>query len=142
MSDAFDFGSVDTSFLDTADSLALPPASGGDLFGGANFSFPSITLPGSVADIFGGVTPPTNLPISSAAATGGGISGFLGDLASFTTKLYQTDAQLTAAKSAADIARAKSQNALETVKTTPNVWLVLGIGAAGLFALGVMDRQK
>jgi hypothetical protein len=138
MSDVFSAGDNlgDSSFLDTL-STPADNSTFGDLPLGMPSGFP--VGGGSFADIFAGaVTPPQNLPVPA----NGGISGFLGDLTSLVSKVYAGDAQLTAAKSASDLARARAANQLQTVKTTPNVWLVLGIGAAGLFALEVMGRQK
>lgn len=151
MSDIFDAGDNlgDSSFLDTSS-----PAGGGGAFADISspFTSGSSVIPGfttsggfepgsafSIPDsIFSSITAPQSLP----AASGGGVGGALGDLSNLVTRFYAGVTQATMAKSAADLAQARAANALQTVKTTPNVWLVGGIVVAGFFALELMDRQK
>jgi hypothetical protein len=127
MSDIFDFGGdvpdVSASSLDDAGAALIgstPDLS--SLTGG--FSAPL-------------VAPPLSLPLPTST----GVTGILSDLTKLVTGVYSGEAQITAAQSAAAIAKAKAANQLATIKTTPNIWLVLGLGAAAVFALEVMDRQ-
>lgn len=119
MSDIFDFSDVDLA--DSAPSFAVPTS---------DFSsvFPSTPL----------VPPVLNLP----QPTSTGLSSLFSDATKLVTQGFTSAAQITAAQSAADIAKAKAANQLETVKTTPNVWLVLGLGAAAIFVLELSGRQK
>lgn len=137
MSEAFDFSAADSSFLDDTapgifDGAPSLFADAPDLSG---LFTPSSVAP--IGDLFGSVAPPQSLPLSGA----GGFSGMIGDLTHLVSSIYQGDVQLTAARSASELARARASNQLQTVRTTPNIWLVLGIGAAGIFALQVMDRK-
>ena len=121
MSDIFDFSDVDI----------------GDTASGA-FNVPSIDFSSLTPSSTPLVPPVLNLP----QPAGQGITGFLGDATKLITGVFQSDAQITAAQSAAAIAKAKAANQLETVKTTPNVWLVLGLGAGAIFILEAMGRSK
>lgn len=141
MSDIFSAGDNlgDSSFLDTSASPASDPAAASSPFVSGSSVIPGFTSSGALdtSNLFAGITAPQSLP----ASTGTGVTGALGDLSKLVTSFYAGVTQATMAKSAADIAQAKAANQLQTIKTTPNVWLVLGIAAAGFFALEVMDRK-
>lgn len=134
MSDTFDFSNVDFSNVDPstlADTgsalLALAPTP-------STWDFGTFTPAGGTP-----LLPPVlNLPGPATP----GLTGVITDLTRLIGTVYASEAQVTAAQSAAAIARARAANQLETVRTTPNVWLVLGLGAAGFFALELMDRHK
>lgn len=125
MSDIFDFSSVDPSTFDPA---TLDQAGASLINLSPDFS--TLTAPL--------VAPVLNLPLPTST----GISGLLGDVTKLVTGAYASQAQITAAQSAAALAKAKAANQLQTVKTTPNVWLVLGLGAAAVFTLELMSAKK
>lgn len=148
MSDIFSSGDNlgDAGFLDTSSPTGGDAGSSGSIFTSGSSVIPGFTSSGgfdpgstfSIPDsIFSSITAPQNLP----ASTGAGVGGALSDLSNLVTRFYAGVTQATMAKSAADLAQARAANALQTVKTTPNVWLVGGLVVAGFFALEVMDRK-
>lgn len=130
MSDVFGFND-DPGFPANDTGDAATDAAGG---GFASPDFSGLFAPTSAT--FPLVTQPQSLPAPS-----GGIGGALNDVSNLVTRFYAGVTQATVAKSAADLAQARAANALTTVKTAPNIWLVAGIVGAGFFALELMDRK-
>lgn len=131
MSDVF--SNLDTTGLD----LSAPDISFPDVTG---LTFPDLSFPSGSGGGWGApiISPVPNLP----QPAGSGISGMLGDLTSLVNNIYAGEAAVAQAKYNAQLASARQANALQTIRTTPNLWLVLGVGAAGLFALEIIDRKK
>lgn len=132
MSNPFDFsdladvdlGSMDSSFSDGIFSSA------------SDLDLSSIFRTSSGAPL---VAPVVNLPLPSG---GGGLSALLGNVSALIQTAYQGEAMVNQQKALNKIAEARLYNQLETVRTTPNLWLVLGAGAAGLFAWKLIDRGR
>lgn len=129
------------SFLDSIDPSTFDTSS---------LDFSNIDLPSVAPDLSSLfmsasgaplVQPPLNLALPTQSITGAA-TDVLGNITKLVTGVYQGEAAITAAQSARDIANARAQNALVTVKTTPNVWMVLGLGAAAIFALELVGRSK
>jgi hypothetical protein len=116
------------SFLDTS---AVDPGSDLGNISDALGSAPSIDLSSL------GSTPSINLSAAMPSQLGGGTS-IVQDLTQLLGVAGTVQAQTEAAKAAAALAAAKQANALQTIQTTPNVWLVLGLGAVGIFALAAL----
>lgn len=137
MSDVYAAGDNlgDASFLD--DPQTTFADTGGDFFSNMP-DFAGVFLPADTSFSFPTITPPQNLP----GPSGGGFSGAMGDITNLVSRFYAGVTQATQAKSASDIARARADQQLQTIKTMPNIWVVGGLVAAGFFALEVMDRRK
>lgn len=81
-------------------------------------------------------------PVPDLPNTGAGMTDLFRNISDLVRVGYQGQALVEQQKFANKIAAARMANQLETVRTTPNLWLVLGIGAAGLFAFSLMDRRR
>jgi hypothetical protein len=143
MSDVYDTGDNlgDSSFLDSSAANSNVADTGAPPAGYSTTSaIPGFTLTGS-GDPSGVTVPlvPPVLNLAQPAVTG--VTGILGDLTKLVTGVYQGEAQITQAQSQAAIAKANAAKALQTAQTAPNLWLVLGIAAAGIFVLEAMDRK-
>lgn len=115
-------------------NFTLPDLSGVDFSAGFPFS-------GVGSDPLGGGGSIVSPPIDLGGATSG-LSDLFGNIAQLVNVAYQGEAQVQQQKYLNKIATAKLANQLDTVRSAPNLWVVLGIGAAGLFALELIDRGK
>lgn len=108
--------------------------------GGGSTIWPAFDLGSSWTPDGGGLTipPPVNMPSTGSS----GIGGLFSDITNLISVAYQGQASLEQQKLQNKIAAAQLGYGLKTVQTAPNVWLVLGLGAAGLFALQLMDRRR
>jgi hypothetical protein len=112
-----------------------------------NWTIPNLGDSFSLGDIFGGgssstgggpiVAPPVNMP-----STSGGMSDLFKNITGLVQSVYQGEQAVQTAQLQNKIATARLNNQLETVKTTPNVWAVLGLGAAAVFVLALAERGK
>jgi hypothetical protein len=116
MSNPFDFSNVDLGDYNPADIFGSPSTAGG------GFDFGSI-----MPDSDGGMSPPTLN------------SGIFSDIAGLVNAAYQGQAQVEQTKLANKIASARLANQLETVRTTPNVWLIGAAAVAAAFF--IFDRR-
>lgn len=116
----------DASFAQLPDfsSLTLSPGWADSFSNTANFG-----------DIFGNGAPVVG-PVETLSTGGGnGLSGLFADITNLVQIAYQGEAQVNQQKLLNKIAAARLNNQLQTVKTTPNLWLVLGAVGLGAFVL-------
>lgn len=121
-----DLSNVDLSSMGSMDAGSDPSL----------FDFSSLSLP----DFSSTLAPPVNLSSVLPGQTGGG-SSFLSDINGLVSTVFQGQAQADAAKNAAALAAARQANQLQTIQTTPNVWLVASVVGVGAFVLLAMDKS-
>lgn len=132
---AFDFSNVDLgdvgsspfANLDTSGLFGNTPGGGLDLS----------ALLGSGSD-----APILSTPLSLPTTGNTGLTGLFRDITGLVQTAYAGEAMVNNLKLQNKIANARLTNQLETVRTTPNIWLVLGAGAVGLFALELMGNKR
>ncbi len=130
----------DTFTSSFSDILANSPQVG-DLpsFQPSDFAF----SPGSFnfADFFGNAGgAPLLPPVQNLPATGStGLTGFLRDAAKLATTIYEGEAQVAAAQSAGQVAKARTAQQIANLSSQPSPWLILGIVGAGFLAFHALQ---
>lgn len=120
--------------VSAGDAWDASQGGGSSLF--SDMTFPSLDFGG------GGSGAPFVAPTLNLPSTAGGMTDVFRNIAGLVNSAYQGEAMVEQAKFRNKIANAQLANQLQTVRTTPNIWLVLGIAGAGFFALELMDRKK
>jgi hypothetical protein len=141
MSDTFDISQLvaandarNAALTDVVDTSGLSDLPTVPAAGAPSWLTPS-TSSGAGAPL---VPPVLNLPTTGNT----GFTGLLNDLTSLVTSVYKGEAQVEAAKSATDIARARSGVTLQNIKTAPTIWTVLGLGAGALVLLELVKSGR
>lgn len=146
MSDTgFTFDNTDLGSVAPADP-GLDNSSFGDLAaGGGSFDLPSVPAFGAPSWLTpsGGSGAPLVPPVLNLPTSGNtGFTGLLNDLTTLVTSVYKGEAQVEAAKSATDIARARSNMTLQNIKGAPTIWTVLALGGGAIVLLELVKGSR
>jgi len=133
------FSGLDLSKIGAADTFDARDLFGDSGGGGFFSNLSNVSLPDFTAGLF---DTPLIAPVENLPSTGAGVSGMFRDLTGLINVAFQGQAMVEQQKLLNKIGAAKLQNQLSTVRTTPNIWLVLGVAGAGFFALEMMNSRR